>query len=214
MTEDYDYIKSFFKEHAHIYDFVNAPLAGLREKTVDIVKKRDGGEVLDVATGTGKQAFAFARRGFKVTGIDLSEEMLQIARRKNKYPSVKFEVGDATSLPYESNYFDVTSISFALHDMPASFRGKVLSEMARVTKPEGSIVVIDYALPRGKIWRYLVYHGIKLYESKYYPDFAHTDLPALLKDSGIRIEEVRPAWLNTVKIYQGKKSSDKEQGGR
>jgi demethylmenaquinone methyltransferase/2-methoxy-6-polyprenyl-1,4-benzoquinol methylase len=206
MTEDREYIKSFFREHARIYDIASMPLAGVRKKAASMVKERDGAKVLDVATGTGKQAFAFARKGYQVTGIDLSEEMLEIARRKNKYRNLKLESGDATNLPYDSNHFDITCISYALHDMPASFRGKVLAEMVRVTRSGGTIMVIDYVLPRWLIIRKIAYAFINSFESKYYPDFIKNDLPALMEKAGIRIEEERGVLWGTGRIYKGTKA--------
>jgi demethylmenaquinone methyltransferase/2-methoxy-6-polyprenyl-1,4-benzoquinol methylase len=206
MTEDREYIKSFFREHAPIYNIASMPLAGVRKKAANMVKERDGAKVLDVATGTGKQAFAFARKGYQVTGIDLSEEMLAIARRKNKYRNLKLESGDATNLPYASNHFDVTCISYALHDMPGSFREKVLAEMFRVTRPGGTIMVIDYVLPRWTIIRKIAYAFINSFESKYYPDFIKNDLPALMEKAGIRIEEERGVLWGTGRIYKGTKA--------
>ena len=122
MTEDYEYIRSFFRKYSGIYDIVVMPLALVRKKVVAMAGVPDGAAVLDVATGTGKQGFAFARKGYNVTGIDLSEDMISIARRKNRFPNVRLEIGDGTALPYESDRFDISCVSFALHDMPLAFR--------------------------------------------------------------------------------------------
>jgi ubiquinone/menaquinone biosynthesis C-methylase UbiE len=206
MTEDREYIQSFFREYAGIYDIVSLPLAGVRKKAANMVKAQNGAKVLDVATGTGKQAFAFARKGFQVTGIDFSEEMLAIARRKNRYRNLKLETGDATNLPYANDQFDITCISYALHDMPLSFRGQVLAEMVRVTRPAGTILVIDYALPRFLIIKQIAHAFIKSFESKYYPDFIKNDLPALMEKSGIRIEEEQGVLCGTGRIIKGSKA--------
>jgi ubiquinone/menaquinone biosynthesis C-methylase UbiE len=206
MTEDREYIQSFFREYAGIYDIVSLPLAGVRKKAANMVKAQNGAKVLDVATGTGKQAFAFARKGFQVTGIDFSEEMLAIARRKNRYRNLKLETGDATNLPYANDQFDITCISYALHDMPLSFRGQVLAEMVRVTRPAGTILVIDYALPRFLIIKQIAHAFIKSFESKYYPDFIKNDLPALMEKSGIRIEEERGVFCGAGRIIKGSKA--------
>jgi demethylmenaquinone methyltransferase/2-methoxy-6-polyprenyl-1,4-benzoquinol methylase len=87
--------------------------------------------------------------------------------------------------------------------MPLSIREKVLKEMVRVTKPQGMIVVVDYALPNDKIARFLVYHFIKLYESKYYSEFIKSDLTALLKESGIEIKEELSILLGAGRILRG-----------
>ncbi len=159
--------------------------------------------MLDVATGTGKQAFAFAKKGYNVIGIDLSEDMLKIANKKNKHKSVKFEAADATSIPFEDKYFDVSCVSFSLHDMPFSIREKVLKEMVRVTRPEGIIVIVDYALPRNKVCKYFVYHFVKSYESKYYPEFIRSDLEGLLRKSKIEIKDELSVFLGAIRIVKG-----------
>ena len=85
-----------------------------------------------------------------VIGIDLSEAMLRVARRKNGLPNVTFQRADATALPFEDANFDAACVSFALHEMPATIRERVVREMARVTKVGGTVVVVDYALPRNR----------------------------------------------------------------
>ena len=122
-----------------------------------------------------------------VIGIDISEAMLNVAKNKNKYKNAKFEVADATNLPFEDNCFDVSSISFALHDMPLSIREQVLKEMIRVTKPQGIIVIADYNLPENKISKFLIYHFVALYEAEYYKTFIKSDLETLLHKNRIKI---------------------------
>ena len=159
---------------------------------------------MDVATGTGKQAFAFAKRGYDVIGIDLSEAMLKVANKKNKFGNLKFEVADATNLRFEDNSFDISCMSFALHDMPLSIREKALQEMVRVTKTRGMIVIVDYALPKkNKISRFLIFHFVNLYEGKYYSNFVKSDLETLLRKTGIEIKEELPVLLGAGKILKG-----------
>jgi len=145
--EYYSLIKKIFALWAPFYDAFVMPISRLRDKVVDFTNARNSSKILDVATGTGKQAFGFAKKGCDVVGIDLSEAMLKVANKKNKYGNVKFEVGDATNLPFEDNGFDVSCVSFGLHDMPLTIREKALKEMARVTKTKGTIVIVDYSLP-------------------------------------------------------------------
>jgi demethylmenaquinone methyltransferase/2-methoxy-6-polyprenyl-1,4-benzoquinol methylase len=201
--EYYSLIKRAFDALAPVYDLIAIPLAGLREKVVSFTGAADGARILDVATGTGEQAFAFARHGYEVIGIDLSEAMLNKAHRKNKYGNVKLEVADATTLRFPSNSFDVVCASFALHDMPLSIREKVLKEMVRVTKPKGTIVIVDYGLPRNPVVRALIYHLITLYEGEYYKQFIASDLEALLGKTGIEIEAKLSALLGAGRIVKG-----------
>jgi demethylmenaquinone methyltransferase/2-methoxy-6-polyprenyl-1,4-benzoquinol methylase len=201
--EYYQYIKKWFNRWAPIYDIIDIPLSKVRDKVVDFTNARNDSRILDIATGTGKQAFAFAKNGYDVIGIDLSEDMLKIANKKNKYKNVRFEVADATNMPFENKYFDVSCVSFALHDMPLSIREKVLQEMVRVSKPKGIMVIVDYALPKNRICKYLTYHFVKSYESKYYPEFIKSDLEALLRKSGIEIKEELPVLLGAGRILKG-----------
>jgi len=115
--------------------------------------------------------------------------MLNVAKRKNKFGNVRFEVADATKIPFEDNSFDISSVSFALHDMPLSIREKVLKEMVRVTKPKGTIIIADYYLPKSKISKFLIYQFIALFESEYYKNFIKYDFEALLRRNRIKIIE-------------------------
>jgi len=199
----YSYTKKLFRMWAPVYDFVNVFIFVIRTKVVSVTNTGKGSKILDVATGTGKQAFAFGERGYDVVGIDLSKDMLKVASKKNKYRNVKFEVADAASMPFEEDCFDVSCISFALHDMPLSIREKVLGEMVRVTKLKGTLVIVDYALPRDKIRRYLIYRFISFYESKYYPEFIGSDLKAFVGKYGIQIEKEVPVMFGCVRILKG-----------
>jgi len=198
MRDEEEKYYSWLKKTAGIlapyYDTVAIFISRIRNKVVDFTNARNGSRILDVGTGTGKQAFAFAKKGYDVIGVDLSEDMLNVAYKKNKYGNVKFEVADATNLPFEDNSFDVSCVSFALHDMSSTIREKALKEMARVTKPKGMLVIVDYALPKSKISKFLIYHFVKLYE-KYYPEFIKSDLEALLRKSGIEVKEELPVLL-------------------
>jgi demethylmenaquinone methyltransferase/2-methoxy-6-polyprenyl-1,4-benzoquinol methylase len=201
--EYYSYIQKWFGRWAPIYDIVDIFISGVRNTVVDFTNTRNGSRILDVATGTGKQAFAFAKKSYEVIGVDLSKDMLKVASKKNKYENVKFQVADATDIPFRNKHFDVSCVSFALHDMPLTIREKVLEEMVRVTKPKGIIVIVDYTLPKNKIGRYLIYHFVKLYESKYYPEFVKSDVRALLRKLGIEIEKELPVLLGAGRILKG-----------
>ena len=204
MEEEYYlYIKKWFKRWAPIYDFVDIFISKVRDEVVDFTDAKNSSKILDVATGTGKQAFAFAKRGYVVEGIDLSEDMLKVANRKNRYENATFQVADATNLPFEDEHFDVSCISFALHDMPFAIREKVLKEMVRVTERKGIVVIVDYALPVNKIGRFLIYYMVKSYESRYYPEFVKSDLKVLLGKLAIRIEKEQSLLLRAGRILKG-----------
>jgi len=213
MSEEKEYYaltKSAFDILAPIYNILTLPLSHVRNKVVAIANVDKGSKVLDVATGTGQQAFAFAKCGYDVTGVDLTESMLAIARKHNKDGFVKFEVGDATHLRFENNAFDISCISFALHDMPLNIREKVLREMVRVTKPKGVIMIVEYDLPHNKISNKLIYRFITLYESEYYKQFISSDLNVMLDKTGIEVVERVPILFGAGRIWKGIKNTVKE----
>ena len=206
--EYYSIVKRVFALLAPFYDIVTLPISRVRGRVVNFTNARSGSKILDVGTGTGKQAYAFAEKGHEVVGIDLSEAMLNVAGKKNKYENVKFTVADAANLPFENNSFDVSCASFALHDMLSIIREEALKEMVRVTKPKGMIVIVDYALPENKVCRFAIYHFVKCYEGKYYLEFIKTDLEVLLEKSGVEIQEEIPILLGAGRILKGTKNDN------
>lgn len=203
--EYYSFTKRVWDIFAPYYNIVVIPISIVRNKVVDFTNAKKGSKIIDIATGTGKQAFAFAKKDYNVTGIDLSEAMLKIADKKNKYRNLKFKVADATNMPFKNNSFDVSCISFALHDMPLTIEEKVLREMARVTKTNGIIVIVDYALPKNKFGRFLIYHFVKLYERYYYPEFIKSDLKTLLRKNGIQVKKEIQILFGAGRILKGTK---------
>jgi ubiquinone/menaquinone biosynthesis C-methylase UbiE len=203
ISEYYRVVKSAFEKLAPYYDLVAAPIARLREQAAALLPQNSRLRILDVATGTGAQALAFSRRGHSVIGVDLSEAMLAVARKHTLDSRLTFQLADATALPFADAQFDVCCISFALHDMPLAIRGRVLDEMVRVTMPDGTIMVIDYSLPKNGLGKYLIYRLISLYEGEYYRQFIRTDLPALLNEAGITVNTEQPAMLGAARILIG-----------
>jgi ubiquinone/menaquinone biosynthesis C-methylase UbiE len=190
---------------APFYDATTLPLRRLRDEVARTLPIDPRSRVLDVATGTGSQARAFAARAGEVVGIDLSAAMLRIARRKHRLPNLRFRRADAATLPFKSTSFDAACVSFALHEMPRSVRERVVREMVRVTKPGGAIVIVDYALPRNAVARWLVYHIVKLYERDAYADFVRSDVQALLRDAGVEVQSRRPVLAGLASIYSGRR---------
>jgi demethylmenaquinone methyltransferase/2-methoxy-6-polyprenyl-1,4-benzoquinol methylase len=204
----YELTERFFRRLAPFYDCFVSLVSRLRVRVVALTDAAPGSKVLDVATGTGKQAFAFARAGYSVQGVDLSRDMLAVALRKNRYPNASFEIGDATKLRFEKASFDVTTVSFALHDMPLSIRARVVAEMVRVTVPEGRFVIVDYDLPKNPLWSWVVFHFIILYEGEYYREFIRSDLEALLRKSGITITARQTVLFGAARILIGVKGAE------
>ena len=111
---------------------------------------KTGDRVLDVCCGTGDQVFYYTKEGIIAFGIDLDSNMISKAendKRKKNAKNVFFQTADATKLPFEDNFFDYVSISFALHEKERDIRDKVISEMKRVLKKEGNLLFIDFHIP-------------------------------------------------------------------
>ena len=109
--------------------------------------KREEESVLDVACGTGDMAVGLAERGCTVTGVDLSEKMLAIAKRKVE--SGKWKVADAENLPFPDDSFDAVTCAFGVRNFVHLEKG--LSEMLRVLKPGGRMVILELATPDSKL---------------------------------------------------------------
>ena len=197
--------RKVYPTFSHFYNLVVLPIGYLRHEIASMLPVSRGARILDVATGTGAQARAFAERGAEVIGVDISEAMLRVAKRKRALPNLRFVHADATALPFGDSSFDASCISFALHEMPLSVRAKVLREMVRVTKRGGAIVVVDYALPGNSWARSVVFQAVKLYERDSYAEFVHSDVPALLTDAGIELKEQRSALVGAARIYLGQR---------
>ena len=113
---------------------------------VDLTAPGGSDKVLDVATGNGFLAFEFAKRVFKanVIGCDMTRDMLLVAERIQRERGIRnldFRVMDAESLGFEDGSFDIVSCRFAFHHFTNP--GKAVSEMARVCKTGGKIVLVD-----------------------------------------------------------------------
>jgi demethylmenaquinone methyltransferase / 2-methoxy-6-polyprenyl-1,4-benzoquinol methylase len=147
-----DKIRSMFASIATRYDLANTILsAGVhhrwRRRAVRRSGVRVGDRVLDCATGTGDLAIAFQRAGASVTGTDFTPEMIELARAKA--PSIRFEVADVTSLPYEDASFDIASIAFGIRNVAEPRKG--IAEMARVVRPGGRVVVLEFGQPQNRL---------------------------------------------------------------
>jgi demethylmenaquinone methyltransferase/2-methoxy-6-polyprenyl-1,4-benzoquinol methylase len=105
-----------------------------------------GGHVLDVATGTGLVAAELVRRGFEVTGVDQSAEMLAVARRRFD-AGVRLVEASAGSLPFADDAFDHLTFTYLLRyvDHP----GATLVELARVVRPGGTVASLEFGVPDG-----------------------------------------------------------------
>lgn len=153
-------IKTMFDNIAPAYDFMNRAMTfGIdrcwRRKAVDMLAKTSPREILDVATGTGDLAMLLARRikESKVTGLDLSEGMIAVGRKKvgeaGLEERISLQCGDCLNMPFEENSFDAVTVAYGVRNFENLLQG--YREMLRVLRPGGTINVIELSTPTSPI---------------------------------------------------------------
>jgi ubiquinone/menaquinone biosynthesis C-methylase UbiE len=135
-------------------------LEDVRRRTPEFSGMKAGDHVLDVCCGTGAQVLEYGRRAIIANGIDISPRMLNAAKRnwiKQKVTNINFQIADAIHLPFPDSYFDFASISLGLHDKKKPIQYQIISEMKRVVKQDGALILIDFQVPLpNNVWAYLV----------------------------------------------------------
>lgn len=122
-----------------------------RRKTAKAVTKSQPKTILDLATGTADLAIALAKSNpqAQIIGMDISEKMLVIGKAKviqRKMESqIELRLGDAATLPFESNTFDAVTVAFGVRNFENLEHG--LSEIQRVLKPNGRAVILEFSMP-------------------------------------------------------------------
>lgn len=132
------------------YDRIADGLTISTDQTLRVATIRPSEHVLDLATGTGLTAIAARKHGANVTGVDLTPELLAVARKKAKddgLEDIDFREGDAEALPFVDASFDVV-VSTCGH-MFAPDQPKVAAELARVTRPGGRVVFLAWTSEGG-----------------------------------------------------------------
>ncbi len=161
-------IARMFDNIAPHYDFLNRFLSVRidkiwRRKAVNELRGRRLDEVLDVASGTADLALAVQKRvrPKHITGIDISEKMLEIGRRKIAQKGLEQQIdlmyGDSEEIPFDDHTFDAVTVAFGVRNFENTDKG--LREMYRVLKPEGKAVILEFSVPRNRFFRslYLFY---------------------------------------------------------
>ncbi len=156
LKKDRETISGMFNAIAGKYDFLNHLLSfGIdrwwRRKLVKAVTGSGASEVLDVASGTGDVAIALDRKGIAVIGVDISERMLDIARKKA--PHITFLTGDASCLDFPDNSFDAVTIAFGIRNFDK--RPDCIRELLRVLKPGGLLAIAEFSIPGNRLWKAL-----------------------------------------------------------
>ena len=229
-------VEEMFDGIAGRYDLMNRFLSGgidmtWRRKAIRILKKDKPRHILDVATGTGDMAIMAAKmlEDVKITGLDLSAEMLELARKKidKEQLTSKIEMlkGDAETINFPSDSFDAIMVAFGVRNFENLENG--LREMLRVLVPGGRLVILEFSKPRNVGFRkmYNLYMGIvaptvakwfkqnkQAYQylsesTKAFPD--RSDLTTIMDQVGFVKTEYKQLSFGICCIYSGRKCSDR-----
>ena len=162
-----------FNNIAGTYDKLNRIISlGIdqrwRRRAIQILARENPSAVLDVATGTADFALAASSLpGVQLTGIDIAEDMLSIGREKVKAKGLEQRIelicADSENLPFESNKFDATIVSFGVRNFENLDKG--LSEILRVIKPGGILIVLEGSTPQHQPMKFFY----RLYVTKLLP---------------------------------------------
>ena len=170
-------VEQMFDNIAPTYDKLNHIMSlnidrVWRRRVMRIVRRAKAHKIMDVATGTGDLAIAMAKRvdRTQILGVDLSEEMLAVARRKVEKQGLEERImlakGDAENLDMvTSESIDAATVSFGVRNFENIERG--LSEIYRTLKPGGKLVVLEFSMPKNRLVRWV------------YSQYAHRLLPRI-----------------------------------
>ncbi len=225
-------VGDLFATIAPRYDLINdLQSLGLhrwwKRRLVKLAAPRAGLRALDLCCGTGDVSFALAGQGAEVTGLDFSEPMLAVARRRAERspgPEVqrpKFLQGDAQEIPFPDESFDIVTVSYGLRNLSSWEHG--LREMWRVARSGGRLLVLDFGKPDNAAWRALYFgylrslvpmfgkvfcgdaqtHAYILESLQHYP--AQHGVAARMQDMGCRDAGIVPLLGGVMTINHGVK---------
>ena len=164
-----DQVATMFNNISKNYDDLNRVISfgidiSWRKKVVQIVSKNNPQQILDIATGTGDLALMMSTLApEKIIGLDISEGMLSVGKEKiskaQLNDKIEMVVGDSEDIPYADNTFDAITVSFGVRNFANLDKG--LSEIRRVLKPKGTLVVLETSNPT----KFPFKQGYKFYTS-------------------------------------------------
>lgn len=178
------------------------------ESIIELANIREGYKVLDVGCGTGTLTIREKRkvgdRGY-VAGIDTSVEILELAGEKASKEDVDidFKIGSIEEIPYDDNFFDVVTCSMVTHHLSSEGKGKGFSEIYRVLRPRGHLLLVDIGEPTNLVLTILWKPFCDLIESM--RDNIDGRLPYLLEKVGfeqVKIVKKVKGGLDFIRAYK------------
>ncbi len=161
-------VADMFDDIAHRYDFLNRFLSagidvGWRKKALKMLKEDNPKHILDVATGTADVAIMATKilQPTEIIGIDISQGMLSLGNEKVEKAglgdTIKLQIGDSETINFANDTFDAVTVAFGVRNFQNLEKG--LSEIYRVLKPGGRLIVLEFSKPKYAVARF----GYNLY---------------------------------------------------
>jgi len=179
-----------------------------RKRFVDFISPRKGERVLDVCCGTGTLSIMIAekvRLQGVVVGVDLSPNMIKVAKQKGKHSNVEFVLATAELLPFRENTFNKALCSFGLHEMTRVGRRNALREIHIVLKKNGRLNVCDGNLPKNPFIRLIYKTALKVVEEETaYNMIFKGNLWGEIRESGFNITEHKMYFLDTLQMISAR----------
>lgn len=223
-------VATMFNNIAPKYDLLNRMLSmgidiSWRNKLKNMLHKHPVNNILDIATGTGDLAITLHKEGIKITGLDISEGMLEVGRQKLKEKKmdkdIDFILGDVQKMEFEDNTFDAITVAFGVRNYEDLKKG--LKEMYRVLKPGGHVYILELSQPTSTPFKQLY----SFYSKTVMPtvgkmissdDSAYSYLPEsvaafyygeafneILRECNFSSVSCRPLTMGIASIYSGTK---------
>lgn len=208
------YSVGYWRRWARLYDRTTMlaflPFGGekrFRRKFVVTAGLKDTDQVLDICCGTGSTTAIIAEEvnQGKIIGVDLSPDMLAVARNKVPAQWVGFERASVDALPFGDNSFDAVFCSYGLHEIPREIRAGALKEVFRVLKPGGKFLTVDYSLPRHFPARQAISVFVRVFEHDTAYRMMKGDLAGEVAESGLRVISRKEALGGMFQIIESVK---------
>src|SRR4051794_13720788 len=195
MSDNKETVRQQYGAHAEAYvtSPVHAKGASLA-RLVELTRPQADWRVLDVSTGGGHTALAFAPHVRKVIATDLTPEMLAAAEkhaRAQGITNIEYRVADAEALPFGEAEFDLVTNRIALHHYPDA--RKAIAEMTRVLKPGGLLALVDNVVPPDRQIGGYINAFEKLRDPSHHWCYPVVRLETYLTDAGLNVEHVETA---------------------
>lgn len=176
---------------------------------------RDNDKILDLCTGTGTNAVNIAKKNasVKIAGVDLSKDMLIIAKskiRKEKLLNIKLFQMDATDMEFKDECFDKILLSLVLHEIDEGLAASMIKEAIRVLKPDGEIIVTEWERSK-KFLQKVIFFPIEVLEPKPYKSFVVKNLYSYFEEFGlVVVEEIHCDYSKVLRLKKMEKMENEK----